>query len=91
MYNIFYTEEAKCVINSFSDKIKRQVKNAVERLAVEPSLGKKLSQELSHLWSYRMGDYRIIYKVEHNKLIIIILAIGNRKDIYKKVSKKFSI
>lgn len=46
--------------------------------------GKALSSNLVGLWRYRVGDYRIIAKIEDGKLIILIVAIGHRREIYDK-------
>jgi mRNA interferase RelE/StbE len=88
MYSIFYTEEAKSLIEKLPAKRQRQIKNAAERLANNPFLGKGLTQELTGMWSYRSGDFRIIYRIERNKMIIIVLTLGYRKDIYKKISRR---
>jgi mRNA interferase RelE/StbE len=88
MYSIVYTREAKHALDNLSIKKKRQIKDALERIVGNPRLGKRLIQELSGLWSYRSGDYRIIYKVEHQQVLIIVLAIGTRRDIYNKLSRK---
>lgn len=88
MYSILYTEEAKSVIDKLSLKKQRQIKDAVERIADNHSLGKRLTQELMGMWLYRSGDFRIIYRTEHHQLLIIILTIGHRKDIYKKIGRK---
>jgi mRNA interferase RelE/StbE len=88
MYNIFYTEEARSVIDRLTPKKQRQIKDAVERIAQNPSLGKHLIQELADMWSYRSGDFRIIYRVEHRQLVVIILTVGHRKDIYKKINRR---
>ena len=45
--------------------------------------GKALSANRIGQWRYRVGDYRIIAKIEDDKLIILVIAIGHRKDIYK--------
>ena len=44
--------------------------------------GKPLSANRAGQWRYRIGDYRIIVKIEDDKLIIIVLNIGHRKKIY---------
>lgn len=45
--------------------------------------GKALVGTLSGAWRYRVGDYRLICKIEADKLIILVLEIGHRKEIYK--------
>ena len=88
MYNVLYTSEARSFIEACDKKIKRQLKAAVERIAAAPEIGKRLTQELSRFWSYRSGNYRIIYRVSHSEIVVVIVAIGHRSDIYEKMSRK---
>lgn len=88
MYKIFYTKEARDKIIKFDKKLKLRIKKAIEKIAQNPSLGKKLTQELSEMQSYRSGDYRIIYRIYHRKLLVLVLGIGHRKDVYRKISRQ---
>lgn len=44
--------------------------------------GKALTANRSGQWRYRIGDYRLIAETEDNKLIILVLDAGHRKNIY---------
>ncbi len=44
--------------------------------------GKSLTANLSGRWRYRIGDYRLICQIEDDKLIILALSVGHRKNIY---------
>ncbi len=44
--------------------------------------GKALKGELGEFWRYRIGDYRILCKIEDNVLIVLVVIIGHRRDIY---------
>lgn len=46
------------------------------------SFGKSLSGDLSGLWRYRTGDYRIIAKIEDQHFIIFVVHVGHRKNVY---------
>lgn len=85
MHRILYTKEAKENIENLNNKQKKLFKRAIEKIAQNPSLGKRLTQELKGMQSYRAGDYRIIYRLYHRQILILILAIGHRKDIYRKI------
>ncbi|PJE06491.1 type II toxin-antitoxin system RelE/ParE family toxin [Legionella sp.] len=64
---------------------KRVIKYLKEQVipAEDPrSFGKPLSGNLSGLWRYRTGDYRIIAKIENDHFIILIVHIGHRKNVY---------
>ena len=88
MYSVKFTKEATDNIAALPVKKKRQIRDGIQHIAEDPSLGKCLTNRLAGLHSYRSGDYRIIYKILHQQILIIVLAIGHRKDIYKKVTKK---
>lgn len=44
--------------------------------------GKPLTANRVGQWRYRVGDYRIIAKIEDERLIILVISIGHRRDIY---------
>ncbi len=44
--------------------------------------GKALSADHKGKWRYRVGDYRILCLLEDENILIIVIAIGHRKDIY---------
>lgn len=46
--------------------------------------GKGLTSNRSGQWRYRIGDYRLICKINDDKLIILALTIGHRNNVYKK-------
>ena len=60
-----------------------QIAKAIDRLALNPNLGEFLKGEWKGYHKYRTGDYRIIYRVEHHKLLIYVITIGDRKDDYR--------
>ena len=46
--------------------------------------GKALTANRVGQWRYRVGDYRIIAKIEDDRLVILVITIGHRRDIYDK-------
>jgi mRNA interferase RelE/StbE len=47
------------------------------------SLGKALRGPLGEFWRYRVGDYRIVCDLQDEKLRVLVVRIGNRKDVYR--------
>lgn len=45
--------------------------------------GKALTANLAGRWRYRIGDYRMICLIQDDKLVILALTIGHRRDVYK--------
>ncbi len=68
-------------------KIKRTHQSAIisalEEIKEDPLIGKALSKELTTRFSYRVGVYRIIYKVNQKDKIVEILTAGHRATVYR--------
>ncbi len=63
---------------------KRIIRYLRERVSVDPrSLGKSLRGDLSGLWRYRVGDYRVICELYDEKVSVLVIRIGHRKDVYR--------
>lgn len=45
--------------------------------------GKALHGNKSELWSYRVGDYRIICLIEDRRLVVVVVSIGDRREVYR--------
>ncbi len=83
MWRLEYTSIAEKFIKSLDSKTRERIKYAVEGLITNPEYGKQLVGPLKGLRSLRVGKYRIIYKKEIKELVILVIAIGHRKNIYK--------
>ena len=58
--------------------------HALQAIALKPmDEGKPLHGELKELRSYRFGSYRILYEVRHGELLVIVIDLGHRREIYK--------
>ena len=56
----------------------------VAKLDDPRSIGKALhGSRLGEFWKYRVGDYRLICKIEDDRLIVLVLRVGHRKEIYR--------
>lgn len=47
------------------------------------SLASSLSAELSGLWRFRVGDYRLICRLEDERLVVLVLSVGHRRRVYQ--------
>jgi mRNA interferase RelE/StbE len=61
----------------------KKIKRAILDLAADPRPpgSKKLKGRTG--WRIRQGDYRVIYEIQDDQLIVIVLDVGNRRDIYR--------
>ncbi len=44
--------------------------------------GKGLKADLAGLWRYRVGDYRILCQIRDRELLVLVVAVGQRRDVY---------
>lgn len=88
-YDILYhnkvkTDDLKRVPKTAQDKIKKAIE---ERLIVDPvSYGDPLRRSLKGYRKLRVGDYRIIYRLDGHT--IVVLKIGHRKDVYSSFMRE---
>jgi mRNA interferase RelE/StbE len=71
-------------------KNRNRIKRAIEeRLTTHPEIyGKPLQRTLKGYWKLRVGDYRVVFKVSGDD--ILIFSIIHRKQVYKLIKKRFS-
>ena len=60
-----------------------RIRRAFDVIAHDPDSGKPLQGPFRGLRSYRVGDYRIVYKLELQPPCVLICRIGHRRDIYR--------
>ena len=86
MYKIELKPRAQKFIAAQSKKIQRQLIERIESLGVAPHpRGSKLLHTEERLYRLRSGAYRIIYQVQHDKLLVVIASIGHRSSVYDRI------
>lgn len=87
MYKIEWKQSAKKELKKLKKEVIPRIIKAVESLSINPHpTGSRKLQGSEHLYRVRLGDYRIVYSVENKILLIEIIRIGHRKDIYRKLT-----
>ena len=81
-YKILISPKANNFLKKLNKPNKERIENKLRDLSKNPELGKPLTGKLAGLWSLRIGDYRTIYQIKNNELLILVLKIGHRKNIY---------
>ncbi|MCD6321920.1 MAG: type II toxin-antitoxin system RelE/ParE family toxin [Clostridiales bacterium] len=87
IFKVEYTRTAKKRLKKMDRKIAALILTYIEEKLVgceNPRLyGKALQGNLSDKWRYRVGDYRILAKIQDDIVIITVIEVGHRKDIHK--------
>lgn len=83
-YSLFIEKSAQIGLSKIPYREQNKIIIAIQNLSENPrpSGVKKLSGR--DAWRIRVGNYRVIYEIQDEKLVVIVVYIGDRKDIYKK-------
>jgi len=83
-YQIFFTDKAKKQLEKLEKIDQERIIKSLQRIRIRPEAYiTKLVGDPEY--KLRVGDYRIILDIEKEKLIILVLMIGHRKNIYGKM------
>lgn len=85
-YKVIIRQKAEKQLNKLDDSIKlkimRYIKQNLNNTDNPKKFGKALRYNLKGFWRYRVENYRIIAKIEKDKLVILIVQIDKRDKIY---------
>ena len=84
IYKIEFMEAAAKSLRSLPRDMQERINVKILALAENPHpRDAKILRGKHKLYRIRVGDYRIIYNIEHNRLVVLIVKIGHRKNVYR--------
>ena len=82
-----FTPRAQAAFKKLDYEVKRRIKKLIDSMIpseVNPQQHwKQLTGTLYHLYSARIGDYRILAEIKKNEFKILAVSVGHRKEVYK--------
>ena len=83
-YSVRIAPAAQRQLRKFDPQVRRRVQAAIDFLAGDPRPPRAIQLVGgSGEWRVRTGDYRIIYEIQDDKLIVLVLRLGHRREIYE--------
>jgi mRNA interferase RelE/StbE len=84
-YQVLFRPSVDRQLRKLPVEVQRRVVRGVAALAFDPrpSGVVKLSGE-ENLWRIRIGDYRIVYEIHDDRLIVLVLRVVHRKEVYRE-------
>lgn len=67
-----------------SDRILRFLRDRVAALDDPRTIGQRLQGPLRQFWKYRVGDYRLICSIKDDRLVVVVVHVGHRREIYDR-------
>ncbi len=87
MYQVYYSEKSLKQLKKMDKQIAKLIVAYIRKNLTDCEnpriIGKALQGNLSDKWRYRVGAYRILAKIEDDKILISIIEVAHRKEIYK--------
>ena len=83
MYTINIKESALKTLSKIELQNGTRLFDAVEKLKINPNAGNVLRGYFSGLRRIRIGDYRIVYEVQNEQLVILVIRVAHRREVYK--------
>jgi mRNA interferase RelE/StbE len=82
-YRVEVSRRAAKAVTSLDKPLRRRVLAAIDALSGDPrpAGGKKLADQQA--WRIRVGDYRIIYEIHDQILLVLVVDVGHRREIYR--------
>ncbi len=67
-----------------SERILKFLYQRVGALDDPRKIGERLQGTLRQFWKYRVGDYRLICSIKDERVVVIVVRVGHRREIYKR-------
>ena len=88
VWKIEFAPEAVRELNKLDGQISRRIlkflRDRVANLDNPRSIGSALQgAKLGEFWKYRVGDYRIICRIEDARMLVLVLRVGHRREVYR--------
>lgn len=84
MYYIFIKPSALKELAKIPPPARTRIEQAIDGLGVEPRpIGCRKIRGSGTAYRLRVGDYRVIYEVHDKDLVVIVVRVGHRKDVYR--------
>jgi len=86
-YRIKSLPSARRSLARLPKRVQQQASRRIDGLALDPrpAASKQLSGDLREFRRLRIGDYRVVYLIQDDALIVVVVAVGHRRDICEQV------
>jgi mRNA interferase RelE/StbE len=85
-YQVIISAPAKRNLKKLPSSLQKRLEAKIVALSINPRpAGVKALKSSDNLLRLRVGEYRVVYKVEDKRLIVIVIQVGHRREVYRKL------
>ena len=81
-FQLYLKPKIRKKLQNIQEKDRKRIVNVFDAIVADPFSGKQLHGERIGQYSVRVWPYRIIYRIDKNKLLVIIIQFGHRQGVY---------
>ena len=90
-YQIEFERAAGRALKRLDESARRRILAAIAALAEDPRpAGAEMLSGSEGLFRIRVGDYRVIYAIEDDCLIVLVLHVGHRREVYRRLARRLA-
>lgn len=82
-YYVSIKQSAAKALKNIAPDDRLRIIDAIDRLKINPAAGGVLKGEFSGLRRIGVGSYRVVYEVQDQELVVLVIRIGHRREIYR--------
>ena len=83
MYAVEFLPSAVRTLAKLEPVVRRRIARRIDRLTEDPRSGAVKLRGVDDVWRARVGDYRILYLIEDDRLVVVVISVGDRRDVYR--------
>ena len=83
MYAVEFLPSAVRTLAKLEPVVRRRIARRIDRRAEDPRSGAVKLRGVDDVWRARVGDYRILYQIEDERFVVVLISVGNRRDVYR--------
>jgi len=82
-YSVSIKQSAATALAKIGRDDRLRLIDAIDQLAINPAAGGVLKGEYAGLRRIRVGNYRVVYEVQDQQLVVLVIRIGHRREVYR--------
>ena len=83
MYAVEFLPSAARALAKLDRAVQRRISRRIDRLATDPRSGAVKLRGADDVWRARVGDYRILYVIEDQRLVVVVVRVAHRREAYR--------
>ncbi|MDE0064344.1 MAG: type II toxin-antitoxin system RelE/ParE family toxin [Gammaproteobacteria bacterium] len=83
-YSIRIKRSARKELFRIARPERHKIVAAIDALAGNPFVGSALKGQLQGLRRIRVGDYRVVYEIQQGQLVVLVIAVAHRREVYRR-------